>query len=72
MENAASRLSVADRELLLKQIEQKGEPHVRQALGISRLALARALAGLPVRAGTLALLRLGLPSLKPEAQNSAS
>jgi hypothetical protein len=58
-ENERSRLADA--------IKQRGELAVLEAAGLSRSALARALAGLPVYAGTLALVRQGLGKLRSDA-----
>jgi len=68
MQTGTSELSGADRGALAKEVSRCGERAVRERLGVSRLALARALAGLPIRAGTVALVRIGLPALtaKPD------
>lgn len=63
-------LTPADRDTLAECVRRHGERHVRDALGVSRLALARALAGLPIRAGTSVLVRLGLKRLSETGQAS--
>ena len=49
-----------ERDLLVRLIRARGQRAVRHALGISRHALARLLAGLPVRRGTLFFARKAL------------
>ena len=43
-------------------VERDGFTHAIKALGVSREALARFLGRLPVRAGTIALIALNLPT----------
>jgi hypothetical protein len=48
------------RGLVRALVERVGEPLAVERLGLSRIALARLLAGLPIRRGTIALAREGL------------
>jgi hypothetical protein len=59
-------LSAEERRALHALIEKIGERAVLAELNVSRQALGRALAGLGVRRGTLALIRAGLgaPSVR--------
>ncbi len=50
-------LSDAEREALRDRIRREGEPALIRVSGVSRNALVRAVAGLPSRLGTLALIR---------------
>jgi hypothetical protein len=65
-------LSAEERRALLILIEKMGECAVLAELNVSRQALGRALAGLGVRRGTIALVRAGLasPSLQAALENS--
>lgn len=65
-------LTAEERRALLGLIEKMGERAVLAELNVSRQALGRALAGLGVRRGTVALARAGLasPNLKAELENS--
>lgn len=47
-------------------VREAGEAATVRHLGISRLALARVVAGLPVRAGTIALVREALEPVAAE------
>lgn len=60
-------MSPSERDALAETVKRLGEKRVQLALGMSRLALARALAGLRVRQGTVALVRLGLQRLEADA-----
>jgi hypothetical protein len=51
-------------------LRKYGERHVLAALRLSRAALTRALAGLAVRRGTLALIEGGLQALDAESNAS--
>jgi hypothetical protein len=64
MIHAATELALAaeERRALLVLIEKMGERAVLAELKVSRQSLGRALAGLGVRRGTVALLRAGLAS----------
>lgn len=64
MDDAARDLSLSaeERHALLILIEKMGERAVLAELNVSRQALGRALAGLGVRRGTIALVRAGLAS----------
>jgi hypothetical protein len=53
-------LTKAEREAIKKTIELAGEPLVLEMLSIGRQTLARVVAGLPVRRGTVALVRQGM------------
>jgi hypothetical protein len=53
-------LTAEERRALLILIEKMGERAVLAELNVSRQALGRALAGLGVRRGTIALVRAGL------------
>jgi len=66
-------LSAEERRTLLILIEKMGERAVLAELHVSRQALGRALAGLGVRRGTVALVRAGLasPNLQAGLENSA-
>lgn len=55
-------LSAEERRALYALIEEFGERAVLAELNVSRQALGRALAGLGVRRGTIALVRAGLAS----------
>jgi len=59
-------------QLLHQAIEALGERRVLDSLGVSRLSLARALAGLPVRRGTHALVLSGLSALQSEFERTGS
>lgn len=65
-------LSADERRALLILIEKTGERAVLAELNVSRQALGRALAGLGVRRGTIALVRAGLasPNLQAGLENS--
>lgn len=56
-------LQAKERELLVDQARKHGENTVRAALCVSRGAFERALAGLPVRLGTIALIKSGMAKL---------
>lgn len=60
-------LTAEERRALLILIEKMGERAVLSELSVSRQALGRALAGLGVRRGTVALIRAGLASAKLQA-----
>ncbi len=66
-------LSAEERRALLILIEKMGERAVLAELNVSRQALGRALAGLGVRRGTVALVRAGLasPKLQSGLENNA-
>ncbi len=66
-------LTVDERTTLLTLIERMGERAVLAELHVSRQSLGRALAGLGVRRGTVALVRVGLasPKLQASPENSA-
>lgn len=64
-------LSSYRREQLIREVRDRGETAVMVAAGVSRIALARAAAGLGVRAGTAALVERGLERLAAEARESA-
>ena len=59
-----SKLKPAERAVLLEAVAMKGERVVIATLGVSRHAFARILAELPVRAGTLALVRSHISHLE--------
>lgn len=60
-------LSADERRALHALIEKFGERALLAELNVSRQALGRALAGLGVRRGTVALVRAGLASLNLQA-----
>jgi hypothetical protein len=64
--------SAKERRELLVLVEKLGERTVLAEVKISRPALSRALAGLGVRRGTIALMRAGLasPNLQAGLENS--
>lgn len=62
----------SDRRRLSQQVLARGEPVVLRALGLSRNSLARALAGLTVHRGTVALVEDGLGKLEAEDARLAS
>ena len=66
-------LSAEERRALHALIEKFGERALLAELNVSRQALGRALAGLGVRRGTIALVRAGLasPNLRAGLENSA-
>ena len=55
-------LSARDRERVRTLIARIGERGAQRALGVSRQTLARALSGLPVQRGTIALITGALAS----------
>jgi len=57
-----------ERTKLADAVRARGEPAILEAAGLSRNALARALAGLPVYAGTIALVREGLGKLRSTSE----
>ncbi|WP_438040141.1 hypothetical protein [Sorangium sp. So ce128] len=63
-------LSAEERRTLHALIEEFGERAVLTELNVSRQALGRALAGLSVRRGTIALVRAGLasPNLRAKSE----
>ncbi|WP_437763437.1 hypothetical protein WMF27_40985 [Sorangium sp. So ce281] len=63
-------LSAEERRTLHALIEELGERAVLAELSVSRQALGRALAGLSVRRGTIALVRAGLasPNLRAKSE----
>lgn len=67
-----SALSAEERRALHALIEKFGERALVAELNVSRQALGRALAGLGVRRGTIALVRAGLasPNLQGGLENS--
>jgi hypothetical protein len=67
-------LTAEERRALLVLIEKMGERAVVAELNVSRQALGRALAGLGVRRGTIALLRAGLarPALTVSQEHGVS
>lgn len=65
-------LSAEERRALLILIEKMGERAVLAELNVSRQALGRALAGLGVRRGTVALVRAGLASPNFRATHESS
>ena len=58
-------LPLDERQHLQRLVDEVGEPQALAITQVSREALARALAGLGVRRGTLALLRAGLAARAP-------
>jgi hypothetical protein len=48
------------RSALAAMLRQQGETSLVKELGLSRQTIARIMGGLPVRRGTIALLRVGL------------
>ncbi|TKC98601.1 hypothetical protein [Polyangium fumosum] len=64
-------LSVDELRALRRLIEKMGERAVVAELNVSRQALGRTLAGLPVRRGTLALVRAGLaaPNIRAKLED---
>lgn len=58
------RLGFVDHQRLAAAVKRNGERAVRQALGVSRESLTRALARLQMRRGTLLLITSGLPALE--------
>ncbi|WP_438040255.1 hypothetical protein [Sorangium sp. So ce128] len=65
-------LSAEERRALYDLIEKLGERALLAELNVSRQALGRALAGLGVRRGTIALVRGGLASPKLRASLESS
>lgn len=59
-------LSPGKKKQFTDAIRETGEETVRKATRLSRNSFSRALAGLPVRLGTLALLDAGLERLRSE------
>jgi hypothetical protein len=57
------QVSQSLRSQLAKAVERFGEVHVRTICGVSRISFARALGGLAVLAGTIALLEQGMARL---------
>lgn len=66
MGNAAmgASLPVADKARLSDLVARIGEPRTVKTIGIPRQTLARALAGLGLRRGTIALIQQRLGSLE--------
>jgi hypothetical protein len=58
-----AQLSEASRKALMSAIEAHSVNPVARALGLGREAVARLAAGIPVRAGTVALAERNLPRL---------
>jgi hypothetical protein len=56
-------LSAAERRSLAVYVHRVGDRAAALEFAVSRSALARALGNIPVRAGTIALIRLGLTEL---------
>ncbi|MGC4116145.1 MAG: hypothetical protein QM765_16505 [Myxococcales bacterium] len=63
------RLPTPVRTRLAQAVDAFGEDFVRAACGVSRIALARALGGLPVLAGTIALVERGLGRLEATSKD---
>ena len=63
-------LSLVERDDLRTLVQNVGEGKVRDLAVISRETFARALAGLPVRRGTLALIRAALIQALPSAETA--
>lgn len=63
----APQLSLNERRQLSAAIQARGEHAVRPVLDVSRDALCRALAGLPVRRGTILLIQTGLAALEAQS-----
>lgn len=62
-------LDLESREKLAELVRQMPECQVRRLVGgLSPEALARALAGLPVQRGTIALIRSGIANQRPTAR----
>ena len=58
----------SDRARLQELFLRLGEPALLAATGISRMAFARALAGLGLRAGTVSLIQQGIRKLQEPSQ----
>lgn len=63
-ERADQPLDPADARALRAVVKEMGEPSACRALGVNRHTLARCLSGLPVRAGTRALVAAALASVE--------
>jgi predicted RNA-binding protein YlqC (UPF0109 family) len=76
MQHAVSSIisSAEERRALHVLLERLGERTLIMELAISRQSLGRVLAGLPVRRGTLALVRAGLaaPAIRAVLKGAAS
>ena len=59
-DNKATTLTATERRELRRVIGQLGEVGAAERLGVSRGSVLRALGGLPVRRGTMSLLRAGM------------
>lgn len=58
------RLSTHELTTIRSSIEKLGAREVAERLSVTRLAISNALAGLPIRKGTVALIRLNWENLK--------
>jgi hypothetical protein len=72
MHDGAYAFAAAERQALAELVRELGEKYVCEKLGTSRFALARILAELPVRAGTAALVRIGLKELKARSGSEST
>lgn len=59
-------LTDGERRLLWGLYQKFGEPRVAEMIGINRQTFARALAGLPIYNGSIALIQIGLKKLGPQ------
>lgn len=59
-------LSEQERALLMAEVRAHGDCKAASRVGISRQTIARALARLPIQAGSVLLIRTGLASLPPQ------
>jgi hypothetical protein len=60
MSKAITSLPSEDRDRVAQLVSERGERAATEVLSITRDSLARVLAGLPVRRGTIALINLKL------------
>jgi hypothetical protein len=65
-------LTPAERAVIKAAINRAGEPFVLKILGLSRQTLARVVAGLPVRRGTVVMVRQGMKERPQDFETGGS
>lgn len=63
--NKVAPLSPEERAALMREVRRAGENAAARRLGLSRQLIARALARLPIRPGSVLLIRAALSPAKP-------
>jgi hypothetical protein len=63
-------LTDTERARLMREVRSRGEHRAAVQIGVARVTLARALARLPLLAGSVLLIRTGLDALTPAANGN--